>query len=326
MKQNAARDIRDITVPQMKIQDQEETDIIEAICTTYPEGVTLHSMGPHPAHAKSTILAKKYNRTQFEVDEEVRIVNDVLFEGVFGLPGFLAWNALPLALAHYGGAFTVPFMEEQLLTYGDTITALFSGDSAKQQKFTLTPNMLRRWYADMFAGRSLHERLFNVLRLPTATVISSNDLQRITLILLRLHPGLAFLTETPQFQQLYAQTAALRVLFENDSNLKGCLNAADLKKIQCATGTTFSADLAASQRYGGILESLWQSQYEQDINRNLKCFSYEHFYVFYVTFWELDKDHDKLMTIFDLEHYADNCLCKLAVKRSFDLLIAIRRR
>ncbi len=42
------------------------------------------------------------------------------------------------------------------------------------------------------------------------------------------------------------------------------------------------------------------SQEEDDINRVLKYFSYEHFYVIYCKFWELDTDHDFLISRDDL--------------------------
>ena len=39
---------------------------------------------------------------------------------------------------------------------------------------------------------------------------------------------------------------------------------------------------------------------EQDINKVLDYFSYEHFYVLYCKFWELDGDHDFLLDRDDL--------------------------
>lgn len=42
-------------------------------------------------------------------------------------------------------------------------------------------------------------------------------------------------------------------------------------------------------KFVSILEQLDE---EDDINRVLEFFSYEHFYVLYCKFWELDQDHD----------------------------------
>ena len=85
--------------------------MLEAVCARFPEGITLHLTAKHPAPSKAQALSKK-GRTAFEADEDLRVLNDVVFEGVFGLPGFLAWNAMPLALAYYQKDYTVEFMAE----------------------------------------------------------------------------------------------------------------------------------------------------------------------------------------------------------------------
>ena len=55
-------------------------------------------------------------------------MNDVLFEGVLNLPGFLAWTAFPLALAHYGGKLDEKQIADELLDFGDIVSQLFSGE------------------------------------------------------------------------------------------------------------------------------------------------------------------------------------------------------
>ena len=44
---------------------------------------------------------------------------------------------------------------------------------------------------------------------------------------------------------------------------------------------------------------------EQDINAVTDYFSYEHFYVVYCKFWELDTDHDLVIDKFDLSRHAN---------------------
>ncbi|KAH0576571.1 Phosphoprotein phosphatase 2A regulatory subunit [Spironucleus salmonicida] len=318
------RELKTVEIP-VKASDPDEIDIINSVCDSYSQGITIHTLGLHPAFTKSQNLSKRLGRTQFDAEEELRIVNDVIFEGVFGLPGFLAWTALPLALAYFGKEFSVETIAEQLLTHGEIVQQIFTQQNSK--KFLLTPLMLKKWYNEFFEQKTIHERLFNVIKQPNSDRITIDDLQRICQVLLRLHPGLSFLQDTPQFQSLYSQTISYRILFESDTNFKGYLNSHDLKKIHSSTGTEYSPDSTHfHQKVGGLLDSLWQSQFEQDINKNLKCFSYEHFYVFYVSFWELDLDHDKQLTLFDLERYAQNSLSKLAIRRTFDALLALRTR
>lgn len=45
---------------------------------------------------------------------------------------------------------------------------------------------------------------------------------------------------------------------------------------------------------------------EADINQLTEFFSYEHFYVIYCKFWELDTDHDLLIDPQDLARHNDH--------------------
>lgn len=49
-----------------------------------------------------------------------------------------------------------------------------------------------------------------------------------------------------------------------------------------------------------LLQTLDRIEEEEDINRIYDYFSYEHFYVIYCKFWELDSDHDLLISRDDL--------------------------
>jgi serine/threonine-protein phosphatase 2A regulatory subunit B'' len=50
----------------------------------------------------------------------------------------------------------------------------------------------------------------------------------------------------------------------------------------------------------------------------LKYFSYEHFYVIYCKFWELDTDHDFYISREDLAHYSQCALSFQIIERIFD--------
>lgn len=102
----------------LDIPTVDEQEIIEAICKTYPNGVTVHQAGQHPALPASQSLAKKFNRISFEAGEELRIVNDVIFEGVAGVPGFLAWIAVPFILSYYNKTWSIQHIADELLNYG----------------------------------------------------------------------------------------------------------------------------------------------------------------------------------------------------------------
>ncbi|BFZ06109.1 hypothetical protein BsWGS_09147 [Bradybaena similaris] len=56
---------------------------------------------------------------------------------------------------------------------------------------------------------------------------------------------------------------------------------------------------------------------EEDINQIKDYFSYEHFYVIYCKFWELDKDHDLFIDREDLSRYNDHALSSRIIDRIF---------
>lgn len=53
------------------------------------------------------------------------------------------------------------------------------------------------------------------------------------------------------------------------------------------------------------LQTLALLEEEDDINQITDYFSYEHFYVIYCKFWELDTDHDLYINQKDLSRYND---------------------
>ena len=53
------------------------------------------------------------------------------------------------------------------------------------------------------------------------------------------------------------------------------------------------------------------------MNKILKYFSYEHFYVIYCKFWELDSDHNFLLSQEDLLRYGNHALTYRIVDRIF---------
>ena len=68
--------------------------------------------------------------------------------------------------------------------------------------------------------------------------------------------------ETAEFQDRYAQTVVYRIMYVLDRAEKGTLTEADMRR-------------------GNLAEAMAQLDVEEDINKVLKFFSYEHFYVMY---------------------------------------------
>jgi Ca2+-binding EF-hand superfamily protein len=113
------------------------------------------------------------------------------------------------------------------------------------------------------------------------------------------HPGLGFLKEAVDFQSKYVDTVIHRIFFDCDPR--------DTGKI---TWEAF-----ANAELPSAIELLAQTD---EINHVLAYFSYEHFYVLYCRFWELDSDKDLLINGGDLErYYPEQTANDLVVQRIF---------
>lgn len=62
----------------------------------------------------------------------------------------------------------------------------------------------------------------------------------------------------------------------------------------------------AELRRSNLLSVIAILEHEEDINQVTAYFSYEHFYVIYCKFWELDRDHDLFIDKTDLTKHNDH--------------------
>ena len=64
-----------------------------------------------------------------------------------------------------------------------------------------------------------------------------------------------------------------------------------------------------------LFKTLHELDSQVDINQVLNDFSYEHFYVLYCKFWELDTDRDFMLSEDDLRRYGNGTLCGRVIDR-----------
>lgn len=114
-----------------------------------------------------------------------------------------------------------------------------------------------------------------------------------------LKQGLEFLSNHAEFQEKYAVTVITRIFY--------CVN-------KCHSGRITSRQVRRSD----LLEAFSLVDEEEDINKVTRYFSYEHFYVLYCRFWELDHDRDYRIIREDLLKYGDHSLSHMIVDRIFD--------
>ncbi|XP_060516785.1 serine/threonine-protein phosphatase 2A regulatory subunit B'' subunit alpha isoform X2 [Cylas formicarius] len=112
------------------------------------------------------------------------------------------------------------------------------------------------------------------------------------------HPGLTFLKEATEFHSRYVHTVIARIYY--------CVN------------RSWSAKITIPElRRSNLLNVIQLLEEEEDINQITQYFSYEHFYVIYCKFWELDRDHDLFIDKQDLTRHNDHALSSRIIDRIF---------
>ncbi|XP_051761401.1 serine/threonine-protein phosphatase 2A regulatory subunit B'' subunit beta isoform X2 [Ctenopharyngodon idella] len=112
------------------------------------------------------------------------------------------------------------------------------------------------------------------------------------------HTGLAFLKEAPDFHSRYITTVVQRIFYNVNRSWTGKITCSELRR------SSFLQNVA-------LLEE------EEEINQLTEFFSYEHFYVIYCKFWELDTDHDLYIDQRDLARHNDQAISHRMIERLF---------
>ncbi|CAE7652788.1 B''BETA [Symbiodinium pilosum] len=141
---------------------------------------------------------------------------------------------------------------------------------------------------------------FSVVKKDHNDWIEKEDFDIFLYAILMTHPGLDFLLDTQEFQDRYADTVTSRIFYIYDRKGTGRIYLQNLRRYQPS-----------------IVETWKQLEDYDDMKMIRDYFSYEHFYVIYCTFWELDSDHDFLLDKDDLLKYDGHALSRRTVDRIF---------
>lgn len=163
----------------------------------------------------------------------------------------------------------------------------------------LPVSTLLEWLdTSQFIASSQAQRLFDILRSSDRDFVTPEDLRPVVLGIIVSHPGLAFLKGAAEFQDRYAETVIYRIFYSLNSSGAKRLSARDIE-------------------LGRLLDALLEVEGEEDVNSCTRFFSYEHFYVIYCKFWDLDTDHDFLLSRDDLLRYGNHSLTYRIADRIF---------
>ncbi|XP_063315569.1 serine/threonine-protein phosphatase 2A regulatory subunit B'' subunit beta-like isoform X2 [Pelobates fuscus] len=140
-------------------------------------------------------------------------------------------------------------------------------------------------------------KFMQLLAKPGCTYLEREDFVPFLQDVVNTHPHLTFLREASEFHSRYITTVIQRIFYTVNRSWSGRITCAELRK------SNFLQHVA-------LLE-------EEDINQSTDYFSYEHFYVIYCKFWELDTDHDLYIDEQDLSKHSDHAISSRIVERIF---------
>jgi len=195
-------------------------------------------------------------------------------------------------ICHFPSFFNGPLYQR--------IIQLWNIDHPQQSNLTTVTLSTLEWYwKKEMEPFDPPERFFRLVKQPGEDCILRDDFLPYIKALLNDHPGLEFLSNHAEFQEKYAVTVITRIFYSVN---------------KCHSGRITSRQVRRSD----LLESFSLVDEEEDINKVTRYFSYEHFYVLYCRFWELDHDRDYRITREDLLKYGDHSLSHMIVDRIFD--------
>eukprot|EP00612_Vaucheria_litorea_P000920 CAMPEP_0171458626 /NCGR_PEP_ID=MMETSP0945-20130129/4227_1 /TAXON_ID=109269 /ORGANISM="Vaucheria litorea, Strain CCMP2940" /LENGTH=563 /DNA_ID=CAMNT_0011984467 /DNA_START=293 /DNA_END=1984 /DNA_ORIENTATION=+ len=144
------------------------------------------------------------------------------------------------------------------------------------------------------------ERFFRIVKKPGKNFIGKDDFTPYIAELLKYHPGLDFLQSHPDFHPKYSATVTARIFYTVNKASNGKITLRELRK-------------------SNLVSMFNKVDEEEDINKVTQFFSYEHFYVLFCRFYELDSDRDNRLNRENLRKYGDYALSNEIVDRIFEV-------
>jgi serine/threonine-protein phosphatase 2A regulatory subunit B'' len=161
---------------------------------------------------------------------------------------------------------------EELYHFPDIYNRVLFQKIDKDNKGVIKKNDFISYHNKYFKGISNERRYFNLIKSENNNVIVPKDFKPFLDCLLDFNKSLEFLKEYPAYQVKYSDTAIFRIFYKNDLKDNGTITLREFKK-------------------SNIIETLITVS-KEDINSVRDYFSYEHFYVLYCIFYELDPERE----------------------------------
>lgn len=172
-------------------------------------------------------------------------------------------------------------------------------------------SLIHRW------SSTHHDAASRFVRMTTRGIrdhIIPEDLIPLVQDVVETHPGLTFLKEATEFHSRYVHTVINALLLYSLSAVFYTFFFVHqvVARIFYSVNRSWSGKISVAElRRSNLLAVISVLEHEEDINQVTAYFSYEHFYVIYCKFWELDRDHDLFIDKLDLTRHNDNGEFKL---------------
>ncbi|XP_071626318.1 uncharacterized protein [Temnothorax longispinosus] len=175
---------------------------------------------------------------------------------------------------------------------------LFLAAGGEQKGFVEMNVFLEFWKELTATHHDTASKFINIVTRGLRNSILPEDLIPLVQDVVETHPGLTFLKEATEFHSRYVHTVIARIFYCVNRSWSGKISIAELRR-------------------SNLLAVIIVLEHEEDINQVTAYFSYEHFYVIYCKFWELDRDHDLFIDKIDLTRHNDHALSTRMIERIF---------
>ncbi|XP_027878068.1 serine/threonine-protein phosphatase 2A regulatory subunit B'' subunit beta isoform X2 [Xiphophorus couchianus] len=184
---------------------------------------------------------------------------------------------------------------------------LFYSAGGDRTGFVSVHKFVAMWRKTLQTCHDDASKFVHLLAKPGCNYLEQDDFIPFLQDVVNSHAGLAFLKEAPDFHSRYITTVIQRIFYNVNRSWTGKITFSELKK-------------------SNFLQNVALLEQEEDVNQLTEYFSYEHFYVIYCKFWELDSDHDLYIDQKDLVRHNDQAISQKLIERIFSGTVTRDRR
>ncbi|XP_013883268.1 serine/threonine-protein phosphatase 2A regulatory subunit B'' subunit beta isoform X3 [Austrofundulus limnaeus] len=184
---------------------------------------------------------------------------------------------------------------------------LFCSAGGDRTGFVSVHKFVAIWRKTLQTCHDDASKFVHLLAKPGCNYLEQDDFIPFLQDVVNSHAGLAFLKEAPDFHSRYITTVIQRIFYNVNQTWTGKITCTELRK-------------------SNFLQNVALLEQEEDVNQLTEYFSYEHFYVIYCKFWELDTDHDLYIDQKDLARHNDQAVSQKMIERIFSGTVTRDRR